>query len=60
VFTKPASKSFYVQRTSKTTFMLASLFSPSAVFKPPDSCNYIWRVWLKTICHSQIYSMPRG
>jgi hypothetical protein len=41
VFTKPASKSFYVQRTSKTTFMLASLFSPSAVFKPPDSCNYI-------------------
>jgi hypothetical protein len=40
--------------------MLASLFSPSAVFKPPDSCNSICNAWLKTICHSQIYSMPRG
>jgi hypothetical protein len=41
VFTKPACESFYVHRTSKTTSMLASLFSPSAVFKPPDSCNSI-------------------
>jgi hypothetical protein len=46
-FTKPACESVYVHRTSKTTFMLASLFSPSAVYKPPDSYNYICNVWLK-------------
>jgi hypothetical protein len=34
MFTKLACENFYVQRISKMTFMLASLFSPSAVFKP--------------------------
>jgi hypothetical protein len=44
VCTKPACESFYVHRTWKTTSMLASLFSPSGVFKPPDSCNSICNV----------------